>query len=97
MTGVLSEIEERVLSYVIDKPGARGSDIGWAMWGPTTEFPQRGIGSHGHNKFCRPAGKILRRLEQLGLVRCIGYVSYSGWVAEGAARNAKKGRKEAKT
>lgn len=38
----------------------RGSDLGWELWGETTECANRGTGSHRHNKFCRPAGKLLK-------------------------------------
>lgn len=44
----------------------RGSDLGWMLWGETTESAARGVGSHGHNKFCRSAGKVLKRLEAEG-------------------------------
>ena len=49
----------------------RGSDLGWELWGDTTESVRRGEGSHGHNKFCRPAGKLMKRLERAGLARQI--------------------------
>jgi hypothetical protein len=47
----------------------RTSDVGWGLWGETTESPRRGNGSHGQNKFCRAAGKVLRRLEREGRAR----------------------------
>lgn len=45
----------------------RASDFGWAMWGETTEAPDRGQGSHCQNKFCRSAGKLLREMKRRGL------------------------------
>jgi hypothetical protein len=59
----------------------RGSDLGWELWGETTEVPRRGIGSHQHNKFCRPAGKLLKRLQRLGCVREIPAETCMTWAA----------------
>lgn len=61
----------------------RGSDLGWELWGKTTEVPTRGTGSHQHNKFCRPAGKVLKRLQRLGCVREIPKETYMAWDATG--------------
>ena len=47
----------------------RASNIGWAVWGDTTPHPMRGEGSAANNKFCRPAGKLLARMEREGLVK----------------------------
>lgn len=61
-----------VLAILIRRPGLRASDIGWELWGKTTEAPDRGTGSHGQNKFCRAAGRVLKGMEREGLVRWVG-------------------------
>jgi len=66
----------------------RGSDLGWELWGETTECPRRGTGSQQHNKFCRPAGKVLKRLQRLGCVREISKESCMMWAAMGTRPNA---------
>jgi len=61
-----SSIRERAYQILKAKGPMRGSDLGWELWGETTEVPDRGTGSHQHNKFCRPAGKLLKALERQG-------------------------------
>mgnify|MGYP001585161571 FL=1 len=53
---------DRAYKILKEKGPMRASDLGWELWGETTECPERGVGSHGWNKFCRPAGKVLNRL-----------------------------------
>lgn len=65
----------------------RGSDLGWELWGETTEVPRRGTGSHQHNKFCRPAGKVLKRLQRLGCAREIPAETCMTWAAMGNRPN----------
>lgn len=72
----LTKAEQSILAAVQHSPGARASDIGQAVWGRRDDY--RGVGSHGHNKYCRAAGKILRRLERLGLVRWEGVYGTGG-------------------
>lgn len=60
--------DDRAIAILREHGPMRGSDLGWQLWGQTTEVPGRGEGSHGHNKFCRSAGKVLRRLERQGKV-----------------------------
>jgi hypothetical protein len=64
----LSLIEKRAIQ-ILKRGWIRGSDLGWELWGETTFSAMRGEGSHGHNKFCRPAGKLLNRLKALGYAR----------------------------
>ena len=65
----------------------RGSDLGWELWGETTECANRGTGSQRHNKFCRPAGKVLKRLQRLGCAREIPKESCMMWAAMGTRPN----------
>jgi hypothetical protein len=65
----------------------RGSDLGWELWGETTDCPTRGTGSQQHNKFCRPAGKVLKRLQRLGCVREIPEKTHMAWAAMGNRPN----------
>ena len=44
-------------------------DIGWTLWGETTECAHRGTGSHNSNKFHRSAGKVVKELQRRGLVK----------------------------
>lgn len=74
-------ILERAYEILKSKGPMRGSDLGWELWGETTDAPDRGTGSQLHNKFCRPAGKILRRLRELGLAREEAMKSYIRWHA----------------
>lgn len=64
----MTHIDDRALEVLRLLGPLRGSDLGWVLWGGTTTSGRRGVGSHGQNKFCRPAGKLLRRLERRGLV-----------------------------
>jgi len=64
----MSEIHDRAYAILKEKGPMRGSDLGWELWGSTTESVMRGTGSHGHNKFCRPAGRVLRHLQREGRV-----------------------------
>lgn len=64
----------------------RGSDLGWELWGETTPVPDRGTGRQRHNKFCRPAGKVLKALERQGRASSIARKTYTAWRAIGASR-----------
>lgn len=64
----LTDIQRRALLIVSVNPGIRASGLGWNLWGSTTAHPNRGEGSHGSNKFCRVAGKVLNALQRGGLV-----------------------------
>lgn len=59
---------EKAIRALRERGPMRASDLGWELWGETTEVPDRGDGSHKQNKFCRPAGKILRELDRQGKV-----------------------------
>lgn len=72
---------DRALEIIRKRGKIRGSDLGWELWGATTESAGRGEGSHGHNKFCRPAGKLLRRLERDGMVFSYIYGNAVMWTA----------------
>jgi hypothetical protein len=65
----LTDTELRAWRILHERGPMRGSDLGWELWGENTKAPGRGEGSHGHNKFCRPAGKLLKRLKEAGMVR----------------------------
>jgi hypothetical protein len=61
----MNDLETKAVEILKRHPeGMRAGDLGWHLWGETTEAPARGIGSHGQNKFCRSAGKLLKRLRQ---------------------------------
>ena len=62
-------ITDRAYNLLRDQGPMRGSDLGWLLWEDTTECASRGEGSHGQNKFCRAAGKVLNQLEREGRVR----------------------------
>ena len=64
----MSEIHDRAYAILRKEGPMRGSDLGWRLWGSTTFSPMRGVGSHGQNKFCRPAGRVLRKLQREGRV-----------------------------
>lgn len=72
---------DRAHQILKSKGPMRGSDLGWELWGGTTEAPGRGTGSHAHNKFCRAAGKVLRRLERAGRVISQGRETCTVWIA----------------
>ncbi len=57
-------IEDRAIHILKTKGEMRAGDLGWELWCETTESARRGTGSHRSNKFCRPAGKLLKRLEK---------------------------------
>lgn len=63
----MESIEDQALKVLKGKGPLRASDLGWFLWGETSETAMRGEGSHRQNKYCRSAGKVLRRLERKGL------------------------------
>ena len=75
----MSEIQMRAIRILNSRGPMRGSDLGWELWGTTTRSPQRGTGSHGHNKFCLAAGKLLRQLESLRLVEPVAQNNCTVW------------------
>ena len=72
---------DRAYEILKAKGPMRGSDLGWELWGATTECANRGTGSARHNKFCRAAGKVLKRLERLGKATWQPRETYSVWLA----------------
>ncbi len=78
-----TELLQRAWSILKQRGEMRGSDLGWELWGDTTAVPNRGTGSQRQNKFCRPAGKVLKALERQGRVISIGRASYTAWRAIG--------------
>lgn len=64
----MTPTQRRALEIISKRDGLRASGIGWELWGKTTAVPKRGEGSHGTNKFCRAAGKILNQLNKLDYV-----------------------------
>ena len=89
----MTPIETKAIETLQAHPqGLRASDLGWELWGATTATPGHGVGAHGQNKFCRPAGKLLKRLRDKKEV----YPVYRGrglklWFAVEAARPAPAG------
>lgn len=77
----MTEFQERAYKILKERGPMRGSDLGWELWGDTTEFPTRGGGSHQHNKFCRAAGKLLRALEREGKAHWTPEETYVLWHA----------------
>jgi hypothetical protein len=75
-------ILDRAYKILKERGPMRGSDLGWELWGETTECANRGTGSQRHNKFCRAAGKVLKRLEANGLVRSEGRETCTVWIAQ---------------
>lgn len=69
----------RAWGIIKERGEIRGSDMGWELWGATTPVPTRGTGSHANNKFCRPAGKVLKALERLKRVRSVSRKTYTAW------------------
>jgi hypothetical protein len=59
-----NKLHDRAIAILKKHGPMRASDLGWQLWGDTTEVPDRGEGSHRHNKFCRSAGKVLRALDK---------------------------------
>lgn len=76
-----SDLLDRAHRILKEKGPMRGSDLGWELWGETTAFPNRGTGSARHNKFCRAAGKVLRRLERLNKAVWYGHGNCVLWKA----------------
>lgn len=74
---------------ILKRGWMRGSDLGWELWGETTFAPNRGDGAHGHNKFCRPAGKLLNRLKRQGLAIERPSVNCTLWTAVGKYRRGR--------
>lgn len=72
-------LEDRAVAILREHGPMRGSDLGWELWGAACT--SGGEGSHGHNKFCRPAGKLLRRLERQGRVIWMPKERCTVWVA----------------
>lgn len=76
----MTDIQQRAYAILKKHPdGIRGSDVGWMLWGATTECARRGTGSHRSNKFCRPAGKVLNQLQRDGKARWQGHKGHSRW------------------
>lgn len=63
----MTKIESEVMHILRSRGPISPGDLGWILWGETTESSGRGEGNHGTNKFCRAAGSILRRLEAKGM------------------------------
>lgn len=76
-----SDLLDRAHRILKERGEMRGSDLGWELWGDTTPVPNRGIGSQKHNKFCRPAGKVLKALERQGRARSRGRETCTVWKA----------------
>lgn len=66
----MSGTEERVLMYLATNSGCRASQLGVHLWGRGTRKPQA---------YCRPAAKILRRLERAGFIRWRGETNCVAW------------------
>ena len=59
-------IQDRAVAILKKRGPITASQLGWELWGNTTSAPMRGEGSHGNNKFCLPAGKLLNKLRAAG-------------------------------
>jgi len=81
--GIKLSIKHRAWDILKSRGEMRGSDLGWELWGETTDCANRGTGSHRHNKFCRAAGKILRHLEKQGRVISVPRKRHTVWRAVG--------------
>lgn len=57
-----SEILNKAYAILVKRGSLSCSELGWALWGTTTSS-LKGSGVHLNNKFCRPAGKVLKELE----------------------------------
>ncbi len=71
----MTPIEERAVKALRTDGPMRASDLGQILWGSRRNS---GGGSHAHNRFCRPAGRLLKRLERQGLV--LGYPTAHCWL-----------------
>lgn len=78
---VRGQLDRRAIAILREQGPMKGSDLGWALWGESTPYPRRGEGSHAQNKFCRVAGKLLRRLEREGKVVWTPAEKYVLWHA----------------
>lgn len=67
----------------------RCSDLGWELWGCRDRALR--CGSSGGNKYCRAAGKIVRRLERAGRA---GKTITNGGIYWFAIRAVEKQQKE---
>lgn len=62
-----TELLNRTYKVLVRRGPLSCSEIGWALWGKTSTSI-KGAGIHKNNKFCRPAGKILKVLKAQGRV-----------------------------
>jgi hypothetical protein len=76
-----TEVESLALEILRKHGPMRASDLGWQLWGDNDSGA--GQGSHGHNKYCRSAGKLLRRLDAAGKVVSRTQGTYTLWTALG--------------
>lgn len=76
----LTDIEKRALAYLATGPKVC-SDLGAHLW-----YGVRTHGGGSSNPFSRPAGRLLHRLERLGLVRKV-------WNESGRIAWASNGKK----
>ena len=64
-----SEILNRTYRILEKRGPSTCSEIGWALWGSAwTTYKTLSKDVHNMNKFCRPAGKVLKTLEKKGMV-----------------------------
>ena len=75
----MTKMQQEAINVMHGRKSIRGSDLGWELWGKTTDCPMRGTGSHRSNKFCRAAGKLLRGMERDGLARSFPATSCTLW------------------
>lgn len=57
-----SELLNKAYVILVKRGPLSCSEVGWALWG-NTSTSLKGTGVHRNNKFCRPAGKVLKSLE----------------------------------
>ncbi|MCK9433889.1 MAG: hypothetical protein M0R32_03500 [Candidatus Cloacimonetes bacterium] len=60
-----TELLNKTYKVLLKKGPLSCSEIGWALWGHSSTA-QKGTGVYKQNKFCRPAGRVLKILETQG-------------------------------
>lgn len=80
-----SELLNRARGILVKRGPLSCSEVGWALWG-NSSTSMKGAGVHKNNKFCRPASKVLRNLEKLGLASCFQHRDKTIWKAKPSER-----------
>ena len=75
------QLLNKAYNALVHKGPLSCSELGWILWGNSTNTPHRGVGVHKNNKFCRPAGKILKILSSQNRVMPINCQNKQLWRA----------------